>query len=204
MFITFEGIEGSGKSTQAKLLVEYLRGKGLNVILTREPGGVELSERIRSILIETGLDISPRAELLLFLASRAQHTDELIRPSLQKGHIVVCDRYIDASVAYQGYGRGLSIEMIKRLNDWATGGIRPNLTVLLDLSPEEGLERVRTSKKMDRIEGENLEFHRRVREGYLEIARSDPDRFLVLDATRSMEEIQRFIREAVEACLRTS
>jgi len=204
MFITFEGIEGSGKSTQAKLLVEYLRGKGLNVILTREPGGVELSERIRSILIETGLDISPRAELLLFLASRAQHTDGLIRPSLQKGHIVVCDRYIDASVAYQGYGRGLSIEMIKRLNDWATGGIRPNLTVLLDLSPEEGLERVRTSKKMDRIEGENLEFHRRVREGYLEIARSDPDRFLVLDATRSMEEIQRFIREAVEACLRTS
>ncbi len=204
MFITFEGIEGSGKSTQAKLLVEYLRGKGLNVILTREPGGVELSERIRSILIETGLDISPRAELLLFLASRAQHTDGLIRPSLQKGHIVVCDRYIDASVAYQGYGRGLSIEMIKRLNDWATGGIRPNLTVLLDLSPEEGLERVRTSKKMDRIEGENLEFHRRVREGYLEIARSDPDRFLVLDATRSMEEIQRFIREAVEACLKTS
>ena len=204
MFITFEGIEGSGKSTQAKLLVEYLRGKGLNVILTREPGGVELSERIRSILIETGLDISPRAELLLFLASRAQHTDGLIRPSLQKGHIVVCDRYIDASVAYQGYGRGLSIEMIKRLNDWATGGIRPNLTVLLDLSPEEGLKRVRTSKKMDRIEGENLEFHRRVREGYLEIARSDPDRFLVLDATRSMEEIQRFIREAVEACLKTS
>ncbi|MCD6508601.1 dTMP kinase [Candidatus Poribacteria bacterium] len=204
MFITFEGIEGSGKSTQAKLLVEYLRGKGLNVILTREPGGVELSERIRSILIETGLDISPRAELLLFLASRAQHTDELIRPSLQKGHIVVCDRYIDASVAYQGYGRGLSIEMIKRLNDWATGGIRPNLTVLLDLSPEEGLKRVRTSKKTDRIEGENLEFHRRVREGYLEIARSDPDRFLVLDATRSMEEIQRFIREAVEACLKTS
>jgi len=204
MFITFEGIEGSGKSTQAKLLVEYLRGKGLNVILTREPGGVELSEKIRSILIETGLDISPRAELLLFLASRAQHTDGLIRPSLQKGHIVVCDRYIDASVAYQGYGRGLSIEMIKRLNDWATGGIRPNLTVLLDLSPEEGLKRVRTSKKMDRIEGENLEFHRRVREGYLEIARSDPDRFLVLDATRSMEEIQRFIREAVEACLKTS
>ena len=204
MFITFEGIEGSGKSTQARLLVEYLRGKGLNVILTREPGGVELSERIRSILIETGLNISSRAELLLFLASRAQHTDELIRPSLRKGHIVVCDRYIDASVAYQGYGRGLSIEMIKRLNDWATGGIRPNLTVLLDLSPEEGLKRVRTSKKMDRIEGENLEFHRRVREGYLEIARSDPDRFLVLDATRSMEEIQRFIREAVEACLRTS
>ncbi|RLI55996.1 MAG: dTMP kinase [Candidatus Thorarchaeota archaeon] len=204
MFITFEGIEGSGKSTQARLLVEYLRGKGLNVILTREPGGVELSERIRSILIETGLNISSRAELLLFLASRAQHTDELIRPSLRKGHIVVCDRYIDASVAYQGYGRGLSIEMIKRLNDWATGGIRPNLTVLLDLSPEEGLKRVRASKKMDRIEGENLEFHRRVREGYLEIARSDPDRFLVLDATRSMEEIQRFIREAVEACLRTS
>jgi len=204
MFITFEGIEGSGKSTQAELLVKYLRGKGLDVILTREPGGVEISERIRAILIERGLSISPKAELFLFLASRAQHTDELIRPSLQRGHIVVCDRYIDASVAYQGYGRRLPVEMIKRLNDWATGGLRPNLTVLLDLSPEEGLKRVRRSKRMDRIEEEDLEFHRRVREGYLEIARSEPDRFLVLDASRSVEKIQSFIREAVERCLRRS
>lgn len=204
MLITFEGIEGSGKSTQAGLLVEYLRGKGLNVILTREPGGVEVSERIRSILIETGLNISPKAELFLFLASRAQHTDELIRPSLQKGYIVVCDRYIDASVAYQGYGRGLDVGMIKRLNDLATDGLRPDLTVLLDLPPEEGLKRVRASKKVDRIEGEDLEFHRRVREGYLEIARSEPDRFLVIEATGGISEIQHIIREAVEACLRTS
>jgi dTMP kinase len=204
MFITFEGIEGSGKSTQAKLLAEYLRGKGLSVVLTREPGGVELSERIRSILIDPSSDISPKAELFLFLASRAQHVSELILPALRRDQIVICDRFADASVAYQGYGRGLDIRMIRKLNDWAICGIRPDLTLLLDLSPEIGLRRVRLSSTLDRIEEEDLEFHRRVRKGYLEIARAEPDRFLILPAERGVDEIQGMVREAVETCLRTS
>lgn len=201
-FITFEGIEGSGKTTQAKLLKGYLESKGLEVVLTREPGGTELSERIRQLLADPSLPIRPEAELMLFMASRAQHVRELIRPALERGATVICDRFADSSAAYQGYGRGIDLELISALNEFATGGLKPDLTILLDLDPEEGLRRARRGRgDLDRIELEELEFHRRVREGYLEMARREPDRFVVIRADVDIDSVHRRVREAVERCL---
>ena len=184
--ITFEGIDGAGKSTQLSLLRQVLQQKGYEVLVTREPGGDAVGEEVRRLLLQKAM--VPRAELLLFLASRAQNTEAVIRPALASGIIVLCDRYIDSSVAYQGYGRDLQPETIEQLNDFATNSLVPDLTLLLDLPPEVGLER-QTQK--NRIEEAGIAFLRRVRNGYLLLAKKHPERIRVLDAGRPPEEIHR-------------
>jgi dTMP kinase len=206
LFITFEGIEGCGKTTQIRLLAERLRRSGLKVLATREPGGCPIADAIRSILLHPGSSaLVPRAELLLYAAARAQHVDEVIRPALSGGSLVLCDRFIDASVAYQGGGRGLDPSLIASLNTLATDGILPNLTLLLDMPAEEGLLRARrrnaSAPEEDRFERENLDFHRRVRSSYLQLARQH-ERFMVIDATGSVEAVAERIGAAVEAVLR--
>jgi len=185
-FVTFEGVEGSGKSTQARMLAEHFQRKGISVIVVREPGGTALGEAIRQLLLDPAGQVVSEAELLLFLAARAQNTAEVIQPALQMGRLVVCDRYTDSTIAYQGYGRGLDLPTVRAMNAFATGGLEPDLTVLLDLPVETGL--VRQSER-DRMGAESLEFHRRVREGYLAEAAAQPRRFRVLQAERPASEI---------------
>lgn len=190
-FITLEGPEGSGKSTQARLLADALENLGLKVKLTREPGGDPVSEEIRKILLD-GPDHSvvDRTELFLYLAARAQHTERVIRPSLEAGFTVVCARYIDSTVAYQGYGSGLDLELIHRMNAFATGGLAPDLTLLLDIPVETGLRR---QDQWNRMERKAIEYHQRVRRGFLEEARLSPDRIVVIDASGGLEAVQREI-----------
>lgn len=195
--VTFEGIEGCGKSAQARLLYEYLQSKGISSILTREPGGSDISERIRNILLDRRyLDMVPYTELFLYLASRAQHTQEVIKPALAQGKVVICDRYIDASVAYQGEGRGISKNLIKQLNKTATGGLLPNLTFLLDMDTEIALKRI---EREDRLEMEGVEFHNRIRSGYLKLNRENPERIVLLDGMRSIKQIHNEIKDIFEA-----
>jgi len=205
LFITFEGVEGCGKSTQTKALVEWLRSRDLAVSLTREPGGTEVGERCRDILLDNGhAGMRPETELFLYLASRAEHVDRVIVPRLEAGDVVISDRYGDASVAYQGGGRGLGAERVEALNQVATRGVKPDVTFLLDLDPEVGLDRLvkgRGEHSRDRIESEVLEFHKRVRDTYLESAAREPDRFVVIDASRSREKIEAQIAAAVEGLL---
>jgi dTMP kinase len=193
LFISFEGGEGSGKSTQSKLLQEWLESQGVETILTREPGGTDLGRSLRKILLsnETG-HISPRAEALLYAADRAHHVYSLIRPNLEAGKVVITDRYMDSSIAYQGAGRVLSPEEVGRISRWATESLMPQLTIILDQSPEIGLARISES---DRLESEAIEFHERVRDEYAILAGSDPDCYLVLDATLGVEELSTRIRE---------
>lgn len=206
LFITCEGVEGSGKTTQLRRLAATLRQAGQRVTETREPGGSSLGEAIRSILLMTANQgMAAEAELFLYLASRAQLSRECIVPSLNAGSIVICDRFADATVAYQGYGRGLDLKLIATMNRAATGGLTPDLTILLDLDPREGLHRVRErgqvplpEPSLDRLESEALEFHDRVREGYLHLAREEPHRFQVIDATRTVEAVATEIWERVE------
>ena len=200
LLITFEGGDGAGKSTQARRLRNRLARAGHPVRLVAEPGGTILGQRLRRLLKFSRQEITPQAELLLFLASRAQLTQEVILPALAQGAIVVCDRYADSTAAYQGYGRGLDLENIHRLNASATQGLCPSLTVLLDVHPEEGLQR-RAPEARDRMERDVAGFHARVREGYRELARNEPDRWLVLDAGLPRAEVARRIRERVEALL---
>ena len=209
-FITVEGIEGSGKSTQTKLLAPYLETGGRAVTLTREPGGTPIGDEVRKILLDpvhTALD--PKAELLLYAASRAQHIREIILPALEAGRIVLCDRFSDATLAYQGHGRGLDREMIRSLDHVATGGLRPDLTLLLDIETATGLSRARgrnSSSGLDaeaRFENEALSFHERVRKGYLLLAKEEPERFQVIDASLSPENVQAEIRRSVDAALNT-
>lgn len=195
LFISFEGIDGAGKTTQARLLAEWLTGRGHAVTALREPGGTCVAERIREILLYSKDEIDPRAELLLFLASRAQNTAERIRPALAQGHIVICDRYADSSVAYQGHGRGLGADEVRALSMFASGGLAPDLTLLLDLSPEAGLAR---QKNSDRMEDEPLEFHRRVRHGYLSTAKDDPARVVILDGAQDVEVLRDQIERVVQ------
>ncbi len=195
LFISFEGIDGAGKTTQARLLAEWLTGRGHVVTALREPGGTCVAERIREILLYSKDEIDPRAELLLFLASRAQNTAERIRPALAQGHIVICDRYADSSVAYQGHGRGLGADEVRALSMFASGGLAPDLTLLLDLSPEAGLAR---QKNSDRMEDEPLEFHRRVRHGYLSTAKDDPARVVILDGAQDVEVLRVQIERVVQ------
>jgi len=193
LFISLEGPEGSGKTTQARLLAEYLSKNGIDVVKTREPGGVSIAEQLREMLLNPDNIISPRAELLLYAAGRAQHTEELIIPALKEGKYVICERYVHASIAYQGYGRGLDLGLIMELNRVATNGIWPDLTVILDTDVEKGLERVKqVSKEFDRLESENISFHRKVREGYMELAKQDPD-IVVIDTVESIEDINKKI-----------
>jgi len=191
VFITFEGIDKSGKTTQARLLADFLKGKGYRVVLTREPAGTEVGEKIKRIILEDS-KIFSLTELFLYLADRAQHVHRIIKPSLKKGSIVISDRYADASVAYQGYGRGIDVEFINKLNFRVTNGLLPDVTFLLDLDPEKALLR---AERSDRIERERLFFHRRVREGYLEIARKNPERIKVIDANTSASLIHEVVKD---------
>ena len=189
LFITFEGADGCGKTTQMKLLAEYLEQNGIDVVLTREPGGKGLGEKVREILLNYKGPVSDRCESFLFLADRAQNIDIIVNPAVKEGKIVLCDRHIDSTVAYQGYGRGLDIERINMLNDIATNGQKPDLTFVFDIDVETSMKRVGTQK--DRMESAGIEFHNRVRNGYLELAKLEPQRIKVIDATKSIDEIHK-------------
>jgi dTMP kinase len=203
-FITLEGVEGSGKTTQTALVAEALRAAGHRVTVTREPGGTRAGEAIRAIFLDPAVSLHAAAELLLVLADRAQHVREKLKPALAAGEIVLSDRYSDSTVAYQGYGRGLDLKLLDELNRLATDGTHPDLTIVLDLAVETGLERTRARVRgdvrgPDRFEGEQVEFHRRVREGFLTIARDQPGRVRTLDATAPVAEITARIVEAIVA-----
>ncbi len=209
MFITFEGIEGSGKSTQIALLANYLTSRGVRHVLTREPGGTLIGDQVRKILLDpANRSLDPAAELLLYAASRAQHLREIILPALADGTNVLCDRFSDATLAYQGYGRGLDIEMIRSLDRIVTAGMRPDLTLLFDIEAVSGIARARgrnNSRGLEaeaRFENEELAFHERVRQGYLTLVAQEPDRIRVVDASTSPEAIQAKVRKIVDERLR--
>jgi dTMP kinase len=204
MFITFEGPEGSGKSTQIKLLTTYLQNKGWSVITTREPGGTPIGDQIRACLHDVNnTAMTPSAELLLYSASRAQLVGELIRPALAQGQIVLCDRYADSTLAYQGYGRGLDLASLHQITHFATGGLQPDLTLLLDLDVEAGLARRQSGgEEMNRLDREAVAFHQRVRQGYFQLVQADPQRWVVIDADRPVEAVQVEIRELVRGRIR--
>ena len=218
LFITFEGPEGGGKTTQARLLYEYLREEGYPVVLTREPGGTHISTKVREILLDpSNTDILPRTEILLFSAARAQLSDEFIRPHLQQNHIVISDRYADSTMAYQGYGHGLDLETLRLITAFATGGLQPDLTIYLDLPVEVGLRRrlglasgdqsmgfdaqLPLFDKWDRLDMKEVEFHRRVRQGYEKLMETEPQRWYKIDAEESVEQIQDAIRAKVLSVL---
>jgi dTMP kinase len=201
--LTFEGIEGCGKTTQLRRLARRLRALGYLVVETREPGGSPLSEQIRALLLDVAnREMDPRCELFLYLASRAQHVADIIRPSMEKGAIVLCDRFADATVAYQGYGRALGASFMHQLNRFAVGGIAADLTLLLDVPVTVGLERKRRGGGLDRLDLEHEAFHRRVRDGYLRIARQEPRRIRLLDGTASPGRVGQVIARLVEDTLR--
>ena len=201
LFITFEGGEGSGKSTQSRVLYEKLEKLAIPVILTHEPGGTRLGDRINHLLKwAESPDISPMTELLLFNASRAQLVAGVIKPNLESGKVVICDRYADSTIAYQYSGRGLDLEIVKKVNKAATQGLIPDLTVLLDVPFEEGLGR-KKARKRDRFEKEILAFHQKVRQGYLKLAADEPQRWLVIDATKPEEEVENIIWQRVSQLL---
>ena len=200
LFITFEGGEGCGKSLQARRLYRRLTLLDIPVLLTHEPGGTHLGERISRWLKWSHPDISPLTELLLFNASRAQLVNEVIQPNLKERKIVICDRYADSTIAYQSYGRGLDLEMVRTTNRAATQGLKPNLTVLLDIAADEGLAR-KKGRKPDRFEQEKIAFHRRVRKGYLKLAAEEPKRWLIVDARQSKDKIAQIIWEKVSKLL---
>lgn len=203
LFITVEGIEGCGKSTQAKLLAAHLSARGTDTILTREPGGTPIGDLVRQILLDPEhKDMSPRGELLLYAAARAQHVDAIIRPALEEGKVVICDRYTDSTLAYQGYGLGLDMEMIRTINAVATGRLFPHLTFLFDIEPESGLSRkfgttLVSRAGADRIEQRTLDYHRRVRSAYLSIASEHPERVRVIDAEQTIELIHEAVLRGV-------
>lgn len=193
MFVTFEGPEGAGKSTAIEAAANALRSEGYDVVATREPGHGEIGRSIREILLH-GRELSPYAELFLFLADRAQHVSEFIRPNLQAGRIVLCDRYADSTVVYQGVARGLDPNLTRKLNEVATGGLDPDLTLLLDVAPETGLGRI---SDKDRLDSEPVEFHRRVREGFLAEAKLNPGRWQVIDASLDAESVAKECASAI-------
>ncbi len=202
-FITFEGIEGSGKTTQIKLLMAWLQTRTERALLTREPGGTAIGEQVRAILLNPdNTEMTPEAEILLFSAARAQIVREVIRPRLEEGWIVICDRFADSTLAYQGYGHGLPLDDLLQITEFATGGLWPDLTIYLDLDVETGLRRkAATPEEWNRMEAQAIDFHKRVRAGYLALAKQNPDRWLVIDADQPVEAIQAQIRERVEGLL---
>src|SRR5215211_2690009 len=202
VFIAFEGGEGAGKSTQTRRLQEWLTEEGLVARTTREPGGTPLGAKIRAIVLDpASAGLSPRSEALLYAADRAQHVHDVLRPALDAGEVVITDRFVDSSLAYQGAGRTIPLDDVRMLSRWATEGVKPDLTVLLDLPPEVGLARARGRAVVDRLESESLDFHQRVRRTFLALAEADPDRYLVVDARRSPEEIAAAIRVRVTELL---
>ncbi|MGD2104060.1 MAG: dTMP kinase [Anaerolineae bacterium] len=203
VFITLEGPDGSGKTTQARLLAEWLREQGHDVVLTREPGGSAIGDQIREILHDSGnSEMSPHTEFLLYSAARAQHVSQLIQTSLEAGKIVISDRYADSSLAYQAYGRGVDLEMLQQITSFATQGLKPDLTLYFDIAPGEGLERrLLSGEAWNRMDAEALAFHRRVRSGYLELVKAEPDRWEIIDADRAIDDVQRDVRSLVTAHL---
>jgi len=200
LFITFEGGEGCGKSTQSRLLLKKLEQRNIPVVLTHEPGGTSLGTEIRKLLKrKRGSSIASQAELFLFAASRVQLVAELIRPALEETKVVICDRFTDSTLVYQGYGRGLDLTTVETVNNMATGNLKPDLTILLDMSPEQGLARKQSLK--DRFELEDLSFHHRVREGYLKMAAAEPDCWLLIDASLTEEKIAEIIWDRVSTLL---
>jgi len=203
MFITFEGIDYSGKSTQAKLLYEYLQSKGIKSLLVREPGGTKISEKIREILLNREhLEMLPLTEFFLFSASRSQLVNEVIKPNLKRGVVVICDRYYDSSSAYQGYGGKLNVKKIFEVNDFATSGLKPNLTFFIDIPPKKAFARALEKHTLDRIENKQLSFYNSVRKGFKEIANKNKKRFIEINGSRTVEEIQKEIINVV--CSRLS
>ncbi len=207
LFVTLEGVEGSGKTTQAAALAEKLHAQGRRVTVTHEPGGTRAGEAIRSIFLDPAISLDVAAELMLVLADRAQHVREKLRPAVAAGEIVISDRYSDSTTAYQGYGRGFDLRLLGDLNRLASDTMMPDLTIVLDLPIETGLERTRARVKgairgPDRFEGEVAEFHRRVREGFLAIARSEPDRVVVIKSDRELEAVGAEVYGAVEALMK--
>ena len=202
LFITLEGGDGSGKSTQAAELETWLREQGREVVRTREPGGTDVGIEIREIVLHHRGEIAPRAEALLYAADRAHHISTKVRPALERGDVVIQDRFIDSSIAYQGAGRDLGIDEVRDLSMWATGGLMPDLTILLDLDEDAARLRLDSARtRFDRLENEAASFHRRVREVYLELAAADPARFLVLDATDAVATLADSIRSRVSTLL---
>lgn len=202
-FITFEGPDGSGKTTQMRRLVPWLVDQGFDVVTTREPGGTPVGEQIRDILHDcANTEMTSQAEILLYSASRAQHVGEVILPALEAGQVVLCDRFFDSTYAYQGYGRGLSLSDLRAITGFATRGLKPDLTLYLDVPPEIGLQRRESSgEALNRLDREALAFHQRVREGYLDLIRSEPERWRFVDAAGTREEIQAFLRRIVMATI---
>jgi len=202
LFISIEGPDGAGKSTQIAYLREFFDGRGVGTIFTREPGGTAISEKLRAIILSNeNAEMAARTEALLYAASRAQIVDELIEPALASGKTVVCDRYVDSSIAYQGYGRDLGGD-VAEINRFATGGLMPDLTILLALDPEQGMERITSAGSgKDRLESEALAFHKRVYQGYVALAKADPDRIKMIDASLPIEEVRREIERDVTALL---
>ena len=200
LFLTFEGGDGVGKTTQAAILEEWLTARGRSVVRTREPGGTEVGVLVRDIVLHHRGEVAARAEALLYAADRAQHIEKVVRPALERGDVVIQDRYIDSSVAYQGAGRILGRDEVRDLSLWATGGLLPDLTVLLDLDPARARERLDADDKpFDRLEAEKSVFHDRVREEFLALAASEPERFLVLDAARAASDLATDIQGRVQA-----
>jgi dTMP kinase len=206
-FITFEGGDGTGKTTQLKALESHLRGKGRSCISTREPGGTSLGKLIRQVLLEIGKQpIASPTELFLYLADRAQHVQEVILPAIESSKIVLCDRYTDSTLAYQGYGRGIDLGLLRQLNEFANRGVKPDLTLLLDCPVELGLSRTTQRQpsagsargREDRFEREKVEFHEKVRAGFLAMARAGPERFRIIDASRSVEQVSREIQNIID------
>lgn len=201
-FITFEGVEGCGKSTQIALLHDYLVQAGRTVLVTREPGGTPIAEAIRDVLLDPSHSaMGATAELLLYEAARAQHVHEKIAPALEAGQVVLCDRFADSTTAYQGAGRGLAPEVLNELHRLATHGLWPDLTLLIDLPVATGMERARSRGRKDRIEQESIDFHERVRAGFLRLAAAEPDRIQVIAGNASIDEVQQEIRRAVDVVL---
>ena len=199
LFITFEGADGCGKTTQIELINKYLQEKGYKTLVTREPGAKGLGEKLREILLNYEGEVSPNCESFLFLADRAQHVDCIIKPALKNNTIVLCDRHTDSTIAYQGYGRQLDIQEIKKLNDIAVNGLKPDLTIVFDIDVETSMQRV--GKTKDRMESAGMEFFNRVRNGYLEIAQEEPNRVKVINSADTIENIHTKVVELVEKCL---
>jgi dTMP kinase len=206
LFITFEGSEGTGKTTQIQRLTSKLEELGRKVTVSREPGGTPLGEEIRHLLkhAESGKNMVPRAELLLFAASRAQHVDELIRPNLKAGNVVICDRFLDSTTVYQGIARAINGATVEVINQIAIDSTLPDITILIDLDPEEGFRRIRTrnTEPPDRMEKEHMDFYKAVRQGYLDLAEKNQDRFLVIDGHQSIEAVEQAIWDGIKKRIR--
>ena len=194
VFITFEGSDGAGKTIQSQLLYDYLTNQSIDVVLTREPGGTKISEQIRAIILDNNNDeMFDMTEALLYAAARAQHVEEVIKPNLSKGKIVICDRFVDSSVAYQGAGRGLGLDLIENINNYATLGLKPDLTFFLDLKPSEGIKRKKAERELDRLESEMAKFHQKVYNAYGVIVKENHKRIVVIDASDTIEHVHEMI-----------